>query len=120
MSVAAGTAWTLHHLYEVPPEARSPGRLMMGYDEDGRWTALAEPGPVIAMSGLLLRELHDGAPDFVSLDCRHPQCWSDKAWELCEHSGDLIRISGDGLRLVYVVGRWLHRDPLVVRVSWPD
>ncbi len=108
-------AWSLGHLYDVPPPARSPGHLTMGYDEDGRWTVLSTPlAPVVYASGQLLRELYWGAPDFITI--RYPP--------LSLLTGDfidgIIQLRGDDCQLAYVVRRKVHDDPEIWEVSWPD
>jgi hypothetical protein len=95
----------------------SPAALVMGWDKDGNWTSIGEPGPVVWASGQLLAELHDGCPDFVELDCilsRDPQ--NEDA-----PIGDVIRITGDDCRYVYVVRRCVRaEDPTVFELAWPD
>jgi hypothetical protein len=109
----------MHHVFPgVPP---SPGTLMMGYGKDGRWTVLAPPDPVIHVSGQLLRELHDGPPDFVTVECT-AECRMARemvpGW--CLNYSDIIRIRGDDCHIVYVVRDVVHDDPETWEASWPD
>lgn len=111
--------WTLHHSHPLPPGTRSPG-LVMGYDKDGLWTALSPPEPVIHISGQLLAELHEAPPDFVTLECLYPVDYWLVSGLPHLHFGDIIRIRGDDIKIVYVVRSLVHMNPVVWEASWPD
>lgn len=117
MQKAFRPVWSLHAAYNGHEAMlQSPSALIMGYDKDGKWTSIGTPGPVVWMSAQLLDELHEGCPDFVELDCgikRDPQ-------DMRAPVGDIIKISGDDCRFVYVVRRLVHENPWVWEVSWPD
>lgn len=66
--------------------------------------------PRIAISGLLLRDWHDGTPPGISLECRgNPDC-----------IGDVIRAEGAARRAVYVVTGVAGRVNGVWEGRWPD
>lgn len=123
--MGAGPVWTLHCAYDQME--RSPGVLTMGYDNDGRRTALSDPAPVVWVSGQLLRELHWGCPDFVRLTCppgidgtpgaAHAAMGDDR---VLAGTGDTIRIEGDDCAYVYVISRQVSADPEVWEARWPD
>jgi hypothetical protein len=101
----AGVAGTL-----CPPVASGTfGECVVAGDgSDGILIVRADP--CIAVSGMLLRDWHEGTPGYISLECRgNPG-----------HEGDLIRIEGASRRVVYVITR--AADPVndVWEACWPD
>ena len=115
-------SWRLHASLRPDP---APGEFRLSTEE--------HPGradPVIRVSGQLLRELHSGAPSFVTLDCKCPDIrtvsWSfDFQAEVSPGkiyllSGDTIKIQDRDRRIIYVVRHKVNDDPEIWEASWPD
>jgi hypothetical protein len=140
---SAPVSWTLHCSYDGTDPVRSPGMLCLEDDEEGRWSVRDGPDPVIWVSASLLRELHQGCPEFVALDCgRRPmELWADNVLvgtsssgpsfsftggrpflmpAPCRFTGDILRFHGGNWQHVYVVRGRIRDDPEIWEVSWPD
>lgn len=85
------------------------GECVLAGDGDGG-VLVVRADPRIAVSGMLLRDWHDGTPACISLECHGDP----------DHAGDVIRVETAAQRVVYVVTH--AADPVndVWEARWPD
>ena len=85
------------------------GECVVAGDGEGG-VLIVRADPRIAVSGLLLRDWHDGQPGSFTLECHGSP----------DHIGDLIRVEAADERVVYVITRVADRANDIWEASWPD
>lgn len=101
-----GVTGTLCSPDEVPAGL---GQFTVAGDGDGG-VVIVRADPRIAVSGRLLRDWHEEAPGFITLECHGEP----------DHAGDVIRAAAAGERAVYVVTGMTDRVHGVWEARWPD
>jgi hypothetical protein len=85
------------------------GECVVEGDGDGG-IVIVRADPRVAVSGVLLRDWHEGTPGYITLECAGDP----------DHIGDVVRFDGANRRVVYAIR--CATDPVndVWEARWPD
>lgn len=85
------------------------GECVVEGDGDGG-IVIVRADPRVAVSGMLLRDWHEGTPGYIALECLGAP----------DHIGDVVRFDGVNRRVIYMIRRAVDPVNDVWEATWPD